>query len=273
MDDDPGIVTTRRVEWIGGQAREGNDELAHEEPLELRIAGISIAVVMRTPGDDVELARGFALTERIVATPGDIVSVRHCDRVEREDAEDNVVQLVLAEHVAVDLARLRRNLYASSSCGVCGKASIEQAMSCAGPLGAAGSVSITMIRALPERLRARQRLFDRTGGLHGAALCDVAGEPLVVREDVGRHNAVDKAIGWAAQRLPWPLAEHVLVISGRCSFEIVQKSLAAGIATIVAVSAPTSLAVELAERSGVTLVAFVRGDRACVYSTGSRVIA
>lgn len=270
-DDELGVASVRRVEWIGAQASLGDDELAHEEPLELRVAGVSIAVVMRTPGHDLELARGFALTERIVAHPREIVSVRHCDRVEVPDAEDNVVQLVLADDVVVDLVRLRRNLFASSSCGVCGKASIEQAMSCATPLVAKGTVAMAVLRELPQRLRAGQRLFDRTGGLHGAALCDASGTPLVVREDVGRHNAVDKVVGWSATERAWPPAGELLAISGRISFEIVQKALAAGIATIVAVSAPTSLAVALAERSGITLVGFVRGDRACVYSNAARV--
>jgi len=271
-DADAGIVRKPRTEWIGASVHRSDDELAREEPLELRIAGVSIAVVMRTPGHDLELARGFALTERMVERPQDILAVRHCDRVEVPEAEDNVVQLVLAEHVEIDLARLRRNLYASSSCGVCGKASIAQAMSCAAPLAPRGTVDIAMIRELPARLRARQQLFDRTGGLHGAALCDAAGAVAIVREDVGRHNAVDKVIGWAATHESWPLADRVLVISGRTSFEIVQKALAAGIATVVAVSAPTSLAVELAEQSGITLVGFVRGDRACVYSCPARVL-
>jgi FdhD protein len=271
-DDELGIATATRVEWIGERATSGVDTLAREEPLELRIAGVSIAVVMRTPGHDLELARGFALTERIVAHPREIVAVRHCDRVEVPDAEDNIVQLVLADDVVVDLVKLRRHSFASSSCGVCGKASIEQAMTCAPPLHSGSTVSISTMRALPERLRAGQSLFDLTGGLHGAALCDEAGTPLVVREDVGRHNAVDKVIGWAAEHRGWPLAELVLAISGRTSFEIVQKSLAAGIATIVAVSAPTSLAVELAQRSGITLIGFTRGDRACVYSNTQRVV-
>jgi FdhD protein len=271
-DDEAGTATTTRVEWIGAQATSGVDTLAREEPLELRIAGVSIAVVMRTPGHDLELARGFALTERIVAHPREIVAVRHCDRVEVPDAEDNVVQLVLADDVHVDLAKLRRHSFASSSCGVCGKASIEQAMACAPALASAATVSIATMRTLPDRLRAGQQIFARTGGLHGAALCDASGTPLVVREDVGRHNAVDKVIGWAAAQRGWPPDDLVLAISGRTSFEIVQKSLAAGIATIVAVSAPTSLAVELASTSGITLIGFVRGDRACVYSNAQRVV-
>ncbi|HWB77120.1 MAG TPA: formate dehydrogenase accessory sulfurtransferase FdhD [Nannocystaceae bacterium] len=270
-DDEAGTATATRVEWIGAQATSGIDTLAREEPLELRIAGVSIAVVMRTPGHDLELARGFALTERIVAHPREIIAVRHCDRVEVPDAEDNVVQLVLADDVHVDLVKLRRHSFASSSCGVCGKASIEQAMACAPALAGDATVSIATMRSLPDRLRAGQQIFDRTGGLHGAALCDTSGTPLVVREDVGRHNAVDKVIGWAALHRAWPLHDLVLAISGRTSFEIVQKSLAAGIATIVAVSAPTSLAVELAGRSGITLIGFVRGDRACVYSNAQRV--
>ncbi len=266
-------VSVRRDEWRAGVGRESDDLLAREEPLELRIAGASIAVVMRTPGDDLDLARGFMLTERIVEAPAQIVAVRHCDRIEDPDAEDNVVNVVLAPEVTLDLARLRRHTFASSSCGVCGKATIAAATGCAPPLDDAMRITMTEICALPERLRAGQPTFDATGGLHGAALCRPDGTVLAIREDVGRHNAIDKLVGWAAQALPWPWSNLVLVVSGRTSFEVVQKALAARIAVIVAVSAPTSLAVELARASGVTLVGFVRGDRACVYAGAQRIAA
>lgn len=274
--DEPGALseratTVRRTEWRGDVGETRDDMLAREEPLEIRIASASIAVVMRTPGDDLELARGFLLTERIVDAPAQIVAVRHCDRIEDPDAEDNVVNVVLAPEVTLDLARLRRNTFASSSCGVCGKATIAAATSCAPPLVDPVRVALTEVRALPERLRAGQPTFAATGGLHGAALCEADGTVLAIREDVGRHNAIDKLVGWSALARPWPCTGLVLVVSGRVSFEVVQKALAARIAVIVAVSAPTSLAVELARAAGVTLVGFVRGDRACVYAGPERI--
>jgi FdhD protein len=272
-DDDTGARTIERDQWIGPHRTRTTDVVAREEPLELRIAGVPIAVVMRTPGHDLELARGFAITERIVDDPRHVLGVRHCDRVEDPDAEDNIVQIVLDAAVDVDLARLRRNLFTTSSCGVCGKASIGAAMGVAPPLDSRWTMPIDILRALPDRLREGQRLFDRTGGLHGAALFDRAGTMLAVREDVGRHNAVDKLVGWATEHLAWPPSDHVLAVSGRVSFEIVQKAIAARIAMIVAVSAPSSLAIDLADKSGITLVAFVRGDRAGVYAHGDRVRA
>lgn len=266
--------TTREVDralFDGEHRLDTRDTVVREEPLEIRIAGVSIAVVMRTPGHDLELARGFAVTERIVEDPQDIVSVRHCDRVEVPEAEDNVVQLVLAPTVEVDLVRLRRNLFASSSCGVCGKASIATAMATAGPITTEATIAIDVLRSLPDRLRTEQRVFDRTGGLHGAGLFELDGTALVVREDVGRHNALDKLVGWAVERQTWPLPACALAVSGRVSFEIVQKALAARIPFIVAVSAPSSLAIALAEQGGVTLAAFVRGDKASVYSHAARI--
>ncbi len=271
--DDERMRATVRDQWTGPDRERVSDLVAREEPLELRIAGVPIAVVMRTPGHDLELARGFAITERIVESPAAITAVRHCDRVEDPDAEDNVVQIVLDPAVEVDLAKLRRNIFTTSSCGVCGKASIAAAMGTAPPVEATWTVPIDLLRALPDRLREGQEVFSKTGGLHGAALFDRTGVLLEVREDVGRHNAVDKLVGWATQNVPWPLRDCVLVVSGRVSFEIVQKAVAARIAVIVAVSAPSSLAVEFAEQSAVTLVGFTRGDRAGVYSCAWRVTA
>ncbi|MFO0634093.1 MAG: formate dehydrogenase accessory sulfurtransferase FdhD [Nannocystaceae bacterium] len=270
-DDDVRSRGVARWEWRGDQATLADDTVAREEPLELRIAGVPIAVVMRTPGDDLELARGFLLTERIVAAPHEIASLRHCDRLDDPDAEDNILNVGLAPSVELDLQRLRRNLYASSSCGVCGKASIDAAMACAAPIDDAVSLSIDTLRALPQRLQSGQATFAATGGLHGAGLFDQRGTALVVREDVGRHNAIDKVIGWAAAHDRWPLSSRVLAVSGRVSFEVVQKALAARIPVVVAVSAPTSLAVSLAQRSNMTLLGFVRGDRACVYAGATRV--
>jgi len=269
-DADAPTRTVPRGEWIGDEVRAGLDEVVREEPLEIRVGTVPIAVVMRTPGHDLELARGFAITERIVEDPAAITSVRHCTRVEHPEAEDNIVQLVLRSDVVVDLARLRRNLYSNSSCGICGKATIEQALAVAPPLAESTPVEMHVLRDLPQRLRAEQAVFARTGGLHAAGLFDRAGAARVVREDVGRHNAVDKVVGWAAERHVTTQGS-ILMVSGRVSFEIVQKALAARIGVIAAVSAPSSLAIELAQASHIVLVGFLRDDRACVYSGDARV--
>jgi FdhD protein len=277
LDDDERIVACERGAWIDGQAAVPElDLIAREEPLEIRVNQVALAVVMRTPGNDEELVRGFLLSERIVEAVTDIASLRHCDKVDAPEAEDNVMLVRLAPSIDIDLAALRRNLYASSSCGVCGKASIEVALALPS-FDARRSrdvhVSVDVLAALPERLRAEQQVFARTGGLHGAGLfASDDGRLLVVREDVGRHNAVDKVIGWAAAH-GVALDRCVLMISGRVSFEIVQKALALAIPIIAAVSAPTSLAVELAREAGMTLVGFVRDGRLCVYAGAQRLVA
>lgn len=264
--DDP-FIEVDRVRWNGVQSQAVPDRVAAEAPLEIRIGGTPIAVVMRTPGNDRELVRGFLLSEGIVANAASITSVRHCTTVDTPEAEDNVVQVVL-EH-PVDLTALRRNLYASSSCGVCGKASIEQAMTVRGHVDDGVRIEASELYTLPERLEVHQIGFAQTGGLHAAALFDEALECIAVFEDVGRHNAVDKAIGAASKG---DLEPRILMVSGRVSFEIVQKALAVGIELIAAVSAPTSLAVELANRSGITLVGFLRERRMSVYSADHRVV-
>jgi FdhD protein len=270
VEHDAPTRTVPRGEWIGAEVRAGLDEVVREEPLEIRVGAVPIAVVMRTPGHDLELARGFAITERIVEDPLAITSVRHCTRVEHPDAEDNIVQLVLRSDVVVDLARLRRNLYSNSSCGICGKATIEQALAVAPPLSGSAAIEMHVLRELPHRLRAEQAVFARTGGLHAAGLFDRTGTALVVREDVGRHNAVDKVVGWTADTGA-AIDGGILMVSGRVSFEIVQKALAARIGAIAAVSAPSSLAIELAQASNIVLVGFLRDDRACVYAGDARV--
>jgi FdhD protein len=271
IDSSDPLVVVSRTQWREGAADEGEDRLVREEPLEIRIGGVPIAVVMRTPGHDEELVTGFLLTERIIQDAAEIESVRHCTTVDTPEAEDNVMQAVLAEGVEVDVAALRRNLYSSSSCGVCGKASIEQAMACAGPLHDDARVSVDLLYALPDRLRAAQPVFAHTGGLHAAGLFDAHGNAIAVREDVGRHNAVDKVVGFRA-RHPEGARAVVLMVSGRVSFEIAQKALAARIPIIAAVSAPSSLAVELARRSGLTIVGFLRDRRLCVYAGEDRVL-
>ena len=274
FDDGELFVSVDRQAWIDGRPEPAEpDLLAREEPMELRIAGVPIAVLMRTPGHDEELTRGFLLSEAIVADAEQITTIRHCTTVDVPEAEDNVMQIVLRSDVTLDLAALRRNLYASSSCGICGKASIAAALAPGRgrtPLPATEPrVAVEQLHGLPERLLADQPVFARTGGLHAAGLFTSTGERLVVREDVGRHNAVDKVIGWAAAA-GLELGDKLLMVSGRVSFEITQKAIAVGLPLIAAVSAPSSLAVDLAQRAGLTLVAFVRGRRLCVYSGAQR---
>ncbi len=260
-------LRTKPIARIKGGAVESRDDvLAVEEPLEIRVAGRSVAVVMRTPGHDRELAAGFLVTEGLLRRRDDIVDLVYCGSSGGAAPQENVLEVVLAPGVAIDFAKLSRNVFTSSSCGVCSKASIEAVRATFPPLAAPLAPRREILAALPERLRAVQRAFAATGGLHGAGLFAADGELEVVREDVGRHNALDKVIGHAffAERLP--LAQSILLVSGRVSFEIVQKALAAGIPCLAAISAPTSAAVELARESGQTLVGFLRGAEMNVYS-------
>jgi FdhD protein len=256
------------------------DELAVEEPLEIRLgysaAGQrvqrSISITMRTPGQDDELAAGFLLSEGIIRGPGDIEFIRPCGPAVGALRLHNVVRVELRSDVAVDLKRLERHFYTTSSCGVCGKTSLE-----ALAVGAAAEfpvdhpiVSVETIHLLPLRLRESQAVFDHTGGLHGAALFTAKGELLGLREDVGRHNAVDKLIGSELLAGRVPLGDRIILVSGRASFELMQKSLMAGIPILVAVGAPSSLAVELARRFRMTLIGFARDGRFNVYSGAER---
>ncbi len=256
-------VPIRRVE--GGEVSTEQDLLAVEEPLEIRLGGKNVAITMRTPGNDRELAAGFLFTEGIVKNPGHISSVSVTDR--------NVVTVSLADETGIDLERLERHFYMSSSCGVCGKASIQalEAAECPALERNQPQVDPAVIHRMPETVRARQAVFERTGGLHAAALFDANGLFLDVREDVGRHNAVDKLIGAAFLDGRIPLNRHVLLLSGRASFELVQKALMAGIGVMAAVGAPSSLAVEVALRYGMTLAGFVRNGRFNIYSGDWRV--
>lgn len=264
-------ATARVALRRGPGARVEHDLVAREEPLEIQLGGAPLAVLMRTPGHDEELALGLLLTERVVASMDEIVSIRHCNATPSPEADGNVIRARLREGVVVDLERLRRNLFASASCGICGKATIENALATAPPLADGLRLPPAFLLALPSRLRASQAAFDRTGGLHAAALFDASGELLVLREDVGRHSAVDKVVGWAARNGRLPLAGHVLLVSGRISYEIAQKALAARVPVLAAVSAPTSLAVSLAEEAGLTLVAFLRGGGFNVYGARARI--
>jgi FdhD protein len=241
------------------------DTVAVEEPLEIRIAGRSVAVVMRTPGNDRELAAGFLVSEGLIRGRDDVVDLVYCHHhaegaapVAAAAARENTLDALLAPGVTVDFDRLSRHLFTSSSCGICSKATIEAVRGRFEPLAARLAPRREVLAALPERLRAAQAAFAVTGGLHASGLFDAAGELRVVREDVGRHNALDKVIGWAFFENRLPLAGHILLVSGRVSFELMQKALAAGIPCVAAISAPTSAAVEFARESGQTLVGFLR---------------
>jgi FdhD protein len=272
--DENEAVRAVDVARFSGEGLEGaRDRVACEEPLEIQLGAVSLAVVMRTPGHDVELVTGFLVTERVVDSLADVEAVRHCSEAPDPAATDNVVRVTLRPGARVDLDKLRRNLFASSSCGVCGKATLENALATAKPLDDPARVSTALLLGLPAQLRAAQPAFDETGGLHAAGLFDANGGLLAAREDVGRHNAVDKVIGWAARGGRLPLAGCTLMVSGRASFEIVQKALAARIPIVAAVSAPSSLAVSLAEAAGIALVGFLRGRGFNVYGARGRVVA
>nr|WP_243638086.1 formate dehydrogenase accessory sulfurtransferase FdhD [Rubrobacter taiwanensis] len=274
----PGSKVKTRMRVVrDGDVRLRSDVLATEEPMEIRLAvgdaRHTAAVTMRTPGADFELAAGFLHGEGIVAGREDILKISYC--VDPEvDAEQryNIVNVELRPGREYDLRSLERHFYTTSACGVCGKASLEQLELRGCPVIPPGpEVSAEVIYSLPEKLREAQALFDSTGGLHAAALFDASGELVALREDVGRHNATDKLIGWALLEGRIPLSEHIVMVSGRSSFEIMQKCLAAGAPLVCAVSAPSSLAVDVAREFGMTLVGFLRGNRFNVYAGFERV--
>jgi FdhD protein len=268
-DDAARRVATRR--WESGRLREAGDLVACEEPLEIHVDGAPFVVVMRTPGADRELALGLLLAEGIAACARDVASVHHESVAPDPDGAGNVVRVNLRPGLRVDLDGRRRNLFASASCGVCGKASVEAALRTAPPLDDPARFAASFFPPLVDRLREAQRAFAETGGLHAAALFDANAKLRVVHEDVGRHNAVDKVVGWALERELLPLAGHVLLVSGRISFEVAQKALAARIPVVAAVSAPSSLAVALAEGAGMALVGFLRGGTFNVYGARERI--
>ncbi len=268
------VTGTRLTAIRAGVRTERPDTLATEEPLEIRAAGpdgetVQVAVTMRTPGGDFELAAGFLFTEGLIGA-GDVRRVAYCDDVEDEDQRFNVVTVTLDR--PTDPERLRRNFYATSSCGVCGKAALDDIEVRCDAVAGGPEVPLEVLVSLPDRLRAAQTVFDRTGGLHAAGLFAPDGELLTLREDVGRHNAVDKVIGERLLAGALPVAGHVLQVSGRVSFELVQKAAVAGIPVISAVGAPSSLAVEAGDRFGMTVVGFVRDGGCNVYSRAERVI-
>jgi len=268
------LTPTKVVAINGGVRSERPDTLATEEPMEIRAGGpgqeaASVAVTMRTPGGDFELAVGFLFTEGLIGL-GDVRRVAYCDDLEDEEQRYNVVTVTLER--PFDHAALQRNFYATSSCGICGKATLDDvAVHCEG-VAAGPNVPAEVLVSLPDRLRAKQKVFDRTGGLHAAGLFTPEGELVSLREDVGRHNAVDKVIGEQVLDGAVPLAGRILQVSGRLSFEIVQKAAVAGIPIVSAVSAPSSLAVSAGDRFGVTVIGFVRDGRFNVYTHPDRVL-
>lgn len=277
----PVVRVTHDGEAFGGRRR--SDTLVVEEPLEIRVAGEPLAVTMRTPGHDVELAAGFLVSEGVISRGGEFRTAIHCGGPGTgavgagTSAENtyNVLDVALAPGVRTPDPSMARNFYTTSSCGLCGKASIDAVRTVSSHDVATDATTIAAARLLelPDRLRAEQTVFGKTGGLHAAALFDAeSGELLVAREDVGRHNAVDKIVGWAVLEGRLPLGGTVLQVSGRASFELVQKAIMAGIPVLSAVSAPSSLAVELAEASGLTLAGFVRGASMNLYSRPERVV-
>lgn len=253
----------------GDSLQANSDELAVEEPLEIRVGHKAVSVTMRTPGHDDELAAGFLLGEGVVRGRGDLVRVEPCGFAR----EGNVVNVVLGEHAKLDLERLTRHVFASSSCGVCGKATIDAIHQRLEPIESEVKIDPDVLLSLPDRLREAQQTFERTGGLHAAGIFTANGEPVVIREDVGRHNAVDKVLGFGLLHGLLPFDRHVLMVSGRASFEIMQKALAGRVPIVAAVSAPSSLAVDFALESGQTLVGFVRGSRMNVYCEPGRLRA
>jgi FdhD protein len=253
------------------------ETLVVEEPLEIRINGAAVTVTMRTPGSDIELAQGFLLTEGVIASREDVLAIRYCggrDPGIQDGANTyNVLDVTLAAGVKAPDLDVTRNFYTTSSCGVCGKASLDavRVISRFSPGDDPATVAAATLKAMPGQLRAAQKVFASTGGLHAAGLFGADGTMFVAREDIGRHNAVDKVIGWALEHDRVPLKSSVLLVSGRASFELTQKAVLAGIPVLAAVSAPSSLAVSLAEECGLTLVAFLRGDSMNVYTRADRI--
>lgn len=268
------VDLTQVTEWDNGEIRRKEDYLAAEEPLEIRIGEDPLSVTMRTPGHDLELAAGFLFTEGLVQHRAQIVALEALETDAETPSENrgNVVEAKLVPELAPDFEKMRRHFFAASSCGICGKASIDsiRARTLAAPNPDFRLDPEVLVR-LPEVLRESQAVFGRTGGLHAAGLFDAAGKLLVLREDIGRHNAVDKVIGWALLDERVPLSEVILLVSGRGGFEIVQKAIVAGLPVVASVSAPSSLAVQLARELGQTLIGFLRGRRFVIYAGAERI--
>jgi FdhD protein len=272
-----GRITTRRpiVRVRGPNSTSRPDTLVVEEPLEIRVGASPLAVTMRTPGHDVELAHGFLLTEGVINSGDDVASARYCDGVDDNGLNTyNVLDITLTEGIPPPQPGVERNFYTTSSCGVCGKASLDavRLATVHSPAEDTTTVHVDVLATLPDRLRQSQKVFDSTGGLHAAALFDQNGQLLALREDIGRHNAVDKVVGWAIAQHRIPCRGSILMVSGRASFELAQKAAMAGIPILAAVSAPSSLAVDLADDTGLTLVGFLRGQNMNLYTHTHRVM-
>jgi FdhD protein len=259
----------RIVRWRAGSPSKSEfDEVATEEPLEIQVETHPISVTMRTPGHDRELAAGFLLSEGVIERRDQIREIRPYPRNEL----GNALNVFLSEGVAIDLGRLTRHVFASSSCGLCGKASIQAVQRHFNPIRSKWTIRAGILPELSVKMRHAQETFDSTGGLHAVALFDADGNLKVLREDVGRHNAMDKVLGHALMEGWLPLDRHAMFVSGRASFELVQKALAGGVSILCAVSAPSSLAVDLARKSGLTLVGFLRDTRFNIYSGAHRIV-
>jgi FdhD protein len=272
--------TKQVIRWNRSKPTRVEDELVVEEPLEIRVGEQSLIVVMRTPGHDFELAAGFLYTESLVKSVDDIEIIAYCDDENATTKTNdhslskiqNIVNVRLAQELNLEeQAGWQRNFHANASCGLCGKMTIESVKHQVKPLDSVYRLNQTVFYKLNDRLRAAQSVFEKTGGLHAAGLFDEKGELLIVREDIGRHNAVDKVIGQALLADMLPLDKHILMVSGRASFEIVQKALFARIPIVVAVSAASTLAVDLADEGNLTLIGFMRGERMAVYSCPERI--
>ncbi len=262
---------TQVSEWDDGKVRRKEDYLAAEEPLEIRIGNDPLSVTMRTPGNDLELAAGFLFTEGLVQRRAQIVALEE-DSGKASENRGNVVLVKLVPESAPDFEKMRRHFFAASSCGICGKASIDSVRArTLRPPNPEFRLDPEVLVRLPDVLMKSQAVFGRTGGLHAAALFNATGKLLVVREDIGRHNAVDKVIGWALLEERLPLADTIMLVSGRGGFEIVQKAIVAGLPVVASVSAPSSLAVQLARELGQTLIGFLRGRRFVIYSGEERI--
>lgn len=260
----------------GRGTRRSDEDVIVEEPLEIRIAGETLAITMRTPGEDRQLVLGFLLSEGIIGSRADVLGVRHCGRLGDEGRENTIeVQLAAGARLPVDPETgllTRRGTLTTSACGVCGRRSIDDLMQRVGPLAASGTIiGPRTISEAVRALRENQPRFGQTGGCHAASLVDFQGRTLVTYEDVGRHNAVDKVLGARVLSEGLPCDETILVVSGRSSFEIVQKASSAGIPIVASISAPSSLAIELAQRANITLIGFVRQDQMTVYSSPERI--
>jgi FdhD protein len=266
------IATRAASKWRAGSFHSIDDALAVEEPLEIRLAGRRFTLTMRTPGNDEELAAGFLLAEGFIANADELGEIRRVRDAKGAD-EPNAIDIVLNVRAEGLRERLKRNFTISSSCGICGKTSIESITRRIAPIASRAKIAAPTMLQLGSRLRESQQVFAATGGLHACGLFDLEGKLLAAREDIGRHNAVDKVVGWALTNEMLPLSKSVMMVSGRLSFEIVQKAAAAGVPILAAVSAPSSLAVELADEAAITLVGFLRDGSFNVYTHRARITA